>query len=184
MLIDVLSNGHAKGEATPEQATVTFSTGVTVTVRPLATMTVQLISAAVRKEASPHKPVPPLQKVEAIDGVTTVQNVNDPAYVAALGEWEQGIAAEVGTRFLKVLARRGVEMDIDPAWVAAFRADMEAAGAPIGELDDAEVYLYHYAAATPEDMEKLQRVALRQSQPTEEAVQAHVDSFRGDVSGP
>jgi hypothetical protein len=183
MLIDVISNGHTKEQRTPEVETITFSTGVTVTVRPLATMTVQLINAAVRKDPAFHRPDPPMQKVEAIDGATTVQNAADPAYVAALKEWEQRVAEEVGARFLKVLARRAVEIAVDAAWVAAFRADMDAAGAPI-EGDDAEVYLYHYAAPLAEDMELLQRKALRQSQPTEAAISEHTDTFRGDVSRP
>lgn len=179
-MVDFISNGHAKAERIPEVERITFSTGVTVTVRPLATMTVQLINAAVRKDKEFRRPDPPLQKVEAIDGVTTVQNTADPAYVAELAAWEQRVSEEVGARFLRVLARRAVEIDVDRAWVAAFRADMEAAGAPV-EGEDVEVYLYHYAAPTTEDMELLQRKALRQSQPTEEAVQAHIDTFRGNV---
>lgn len=184
MLIDVIpSNGHTKTHATPDLERITFSTGVTVAIRPLATMTVQTINVAVRKDPRFAQPKPPRQKVEAIDGPTEVAKPDDPAYLAELATWEARFGEEVGARFLRVLARRGVEMDIDEAWVAAFREDMTEAGAPVDELSDAEIYLYHYAAPTPEDMELLQRKALRQAQPTEEAVQAHVDTFRGDVSG-
>lgn len=184
MLMEVISNGHTKTHATPELETITFSTGVTVRVRPLATMTVQLINAAVRKDPAFRRPEPPRQKVETLDGPSEVANPNDPAYVAELAAYEARFGEEVGTRFLKVLARRGVVLDIDEEWVAAFRADMDAAGASVAALSDEEIYLYHYAAPLTEDMELLQRKALRLAQPTEEAVQAHVDSFRGDVSGP
>lgn len=184
MLIDVIpGNGHTKAERVPEVETITFSTGIMATIRPLATMTVQLINAAVRKDKDFQKPLPPLQKVEAIDGTTIVPNAADPAYVAALAEWEQRVSEEVGARFLRVLARRAVEISVDQTWVSSFRADMEAAGAPV-EGEDTELYLYHYAAPLPEDMELLQRKALRQSQPTEAAVQEHTDTFRRDVSGP
>jgi hypothetical protein len=181
-MVDTLTNGHAT-KAIPELEAITFSTGVSVKIRPLATMTVQTINAAVRKDARFVRPEPPRQKVEAIDGATEVANPDDPGYIAALADWQARFAEEVGVRFLKVLALRGVVMDIDGEWVAAFRADMDAAGAPVDDLSDAELYLYHYAAPLPEDMELLQRKALRQAQPTEEAVQAHADSFRGDVPG-
>jgi hypothetical protein len=181
--VDVLTNGHTKDHAPPALEQLTFSTGVTVTIRPLATMTVQTINAAVRKDPKFKQPEPPQQLVDTIDGVSKIANPSDPAYLEALKAWEARFGEEVGARFLKVLALRGVVMDIDAAWVADFRADMDAAGAPVVDLSDAEIYLYHCAAPTPEDMELLQRKALRQAQPTEEAVQAHVDTFRGDIPG-
>jgi hypothetical protein len=182
MTIAETTNGRALDRIIPPFEDVTLSTGVVVTIVPLATMTVQTINAAVRNDPAFAQPKPPLQKVETLDGPAEVPNPDDPHYTAALAAWSQRVQEETGMRFMRVLARRGVRMEIDTAWVDQFRADMDAAGAPI-DGSDAEVYLYHYAAPLPEDIELIQRKVLRQSQPTEEAVQAHVDTFPSDVSG-
>lgn len=175
-------NGHEPITETAPQ-TLTFSTGVTVMVRPLALLTLQAIGAAVRRDPSFQAPEPPIQEVQAIDGMTRVANPDAPSYQAALREHGARVTKEISRRVMRLIARRAVELAVDAAWVATFRDDMAAIGSEV-EGEDTEVYLYHYAAATPDDIAALQMAVLRRSQPTEAAVAEHAATFPGDVQGP
>lgn len=178
-----LANGHARGRVVPPLVELTFSTGVTVQIRPLALLTLQAIGTAARRELSAERPAPPLQDVTDLEGKKIkIANADEPGYLAALAEYDARVQMEIARRTMRVIALRAVEVEVDHEWVAQFRADMAVVDTAI-DGDDKELYLYHYAAPTGEDIANLQRAVLQRSQPTEAAVKEHIDTFPGDVSG-
>lgn len=152
---------------------VELSTGITVYVRKVSSYSRNAVLQSV------PKPKPPLVKVEYDEGQTAMEpNEADPAYQAALKDYEQALAIKAGD----VLLRLGVMVEIDHEVLDQLRADFKALDMEI-DADDKLAYLKHYAIGSDDDLALLGAIITSQSQPTEEAVQAHLATFPGDVEG-
>lgn len=181
----VILNGTAHhqsgGRAVPAFPSFTFpSSGRTVQVRKISPMTMERIARGVQKDMPP--PQPPVFEVELDGGVKTKEtNEADPAYQQALRDYREQFKLETGKRFMRLCASYVLVSDVPTDEVAEYRAAMDAAGAPVDDDDDRWVYLWEMCAAGQQDMQDFQAFVLGLSQATQEAVQAHVDSFRGDL---
>ena len=172
---------QTSGRAVPAHPSFTFgSSGRTVQVRKISPMTMQRIAQQVQKDMPP--PAAPVFEVEIDGGVTTTEtNDADPQYQAALRAYTEQVRLETGMRFMRLCASYVLVSDVPADEVAEYRAAMDAAGAPVDEADDRWVFLWEMCAAGQQDMQDFQAFVLGMSQATAEAVQAHVDSFRGDL---
>lgn len=152
---------------------VTLSTGVTVWARKVSPYTMAAASKSITK------PQPPMVTVDLGDGKKSTEvNEADPDYIAAVKEWQ----AAVSLRAVDVMLRLGVQVDIDQDALADLRAQFAALGLTMDE-DDHLAYIKHIAIASEEDMNALAAAITAKSQPTEGAVQDHLDTFSDHTSG-
>lgn len=152
---------------------VTLSTGITVYARKVSPYSRQAVMQSV------PKPKPPLVEVDYGEDKKGMEpNEADPDYQAALEEYTSAVAVKSGDAMLRL----GVMVEIDYDVLNALRMDFESLGMEM-DADDKLAYLKHVAIGSEEDLTLLGAVITSQSQPTEEAVQAHADSFSGDVEG-
>jgi len=183
-------NGHVKGRAVPALPSHTFQdTGITVRLRKLSPMTAQRLNEAIRKELPP--PSPPTYEVEY--GDTKVHEINDadPTYLARLGRWEQDAARLFNERMLKLVCLDAVEVTIGKAELAEIerkKRNLSRSGIVWEDdpaLDDDEnlryFYVQHICFGSGEDMKELYAAVNMRSQPTEAAVQSHIETFPGDA---
>jgi hypothetical protein len=180
-ILNGAAHHQTNGRAVPDYPSFTFaSSGRTVQVRKLSPMTMQRIAQQTQKDMPP--PAAPVYEVEIDGGVkTTETNEADPVYQQALRAYNEQVKYETGMRFMRLCASYVLASDVPVDEVAEYRAAMDAAGAPLGDEDDRWVYLWEMCAASERDMQDFQQYVLGRAQATPEAVQAHVDSFRGDV---
>lgn len=179
------TNGTAlKGRAAPPLPEHTFQdSGVTVRLRKIAPNTQAQLSLQVQREIP--KPQPPTVKTE----LGPEANDADPDYLRLVDAWESDCAMRLNRR-LFTLAALECECEVDMEEVERKQRNFRAIGFEweetegLSDQDRAKVfYIEHIACATQEDMREFYAAITRRSQPTEAAVQAHVDSFRSDVSG-
>lgn len=185
-----------KGRSVPPLPTFTFSTGVDVQVRKVGLTTQQAIIAALREAwsaAGKGEPQPPVERVnygtDEEPDYKEEPNDADPAYVAALATWSNDFYVEVQRRIL-TLAALEAEFTVDRPAVDRLRRHLARVGVTLEddpELDDDENakvhYFFHIAAAVQEELNAFYTALHRRSEPTEEAVQAHIATFPGDVAG-
>lgn len=132
-----------------------------------------------RKAASKGLAKPTAPLITPYENKTVTEpNENNPAYVAALSEYN----TTLGMRFLEKLFRYGVDYTLteaDAAKVAELRADADL------DLpkDDLQVFISRFLVRTNADLEALQAAIMGYSQPTEVQVAASIESFRPDVQG-
>lgn len=185
-----------KGRAAPPLPRFEFSTGVSVQVRKVGLTTQQAIIAALRAEWSAQgkgEPQPPVQRVnygtDEEPDWKDEPNRADPAYVAAVAEWNNTFYIEVQRRVL-TLAALEAEFEVDAETLARRRRHLARVGVTL--VDDPELtddenakvhYFFHVAAAVQSELTDFYQALSRRSEPTEEAVQAHIASFPGDVAG-
>lgn len=173
-----------KGRTPPALPEVTLhDSGYTVQIRSIGPTTLEALGQAVRKSL-PGKPEPPLNTVIGLDGKETQEpNPADPAYEAALVAYEGQVQAKVGARLMELMRTYAVVYEVDAETLTPFRTAMAAVGVEI-ELDDREAWWKHFILNSQADAQQLVSAVLRQSGPTEEAIQEKVASFPGDVQGP
>lgn len=186
MTTDTLhANGtHVKGRAVPPLPLYIFKdSGITVGLRKIAPNTQAQLSIQIQREYP--KPAPPVNQTE----LGAEANEADPDYLKAVREWERASAMALNRKMF-TLAALECECAVDMDEVARKQRSFRAVGFTWEEspdLSDEErakvFYIEHIACATTEDLREFYEAVTRRSQPTEAAVQAHVDSFRGDVSG-
>ena len=176
-----------------ERPTYTFKdSGVTVTLSKLGPSTIQDIDRAVRKQwrqtADPKKqePTPPVFQTD----VGPEANDADPDYQAKHRAWEAAVNAEVSTRLLDFAALYAVDVAVDHEALERLRSTYQAMGLELDEPEhlsqeqrDKLLYITRICIATAADLQEFSQAVTQRSQPTEEAVQAHVDTFSGDVQG-
>lgn len=151
---------------------LTLSTGVTVYVRKVSPYTRNAVARSV------PKPQPPMIDVD-YDGTTRSEpNEDDLGYLRQLKKWQE----EVNLRAGDVMLRLGVQVDIDHDALAAVREVLEASGVPV-DADDHLAYIKHVAVGCDDDMTAMGHIIASTSQPTEEAVQDHLDTFPDRVPG-
>jgi hypothetical protein len=170
------ANGHLKGRAAPALPQFTFpDSGITVGLRRFSPDTQDRIA----RELSRKSPPPPAPEIETELGAES--NPADPDYQQALNAYWMRIQLETNERMF-ALALRQIEVDIDRAVLDRLKADMEEIGTPLdADKDDRELYIRHVCISSVYDLTALLSYLQRRSLPTEEAVQEHLDSFRGDV---
>lgn len=191
------TNGHAKGRKVPPLPTFTFrDSGHTVAIRKLSPMTLQEMDRQLRREFPPPE-VPVVDVPDGDDGQTRKEaNPADPDYQQALVKWQQEHYERAGERTLRLVALRAVEVEVDADALVQLRKDLAIIGTPLPddpkltpEQNEKYLYVMHILIGSPEDMQDLQAVVMRRSQPTQEAVSEHIASFRNtgelsaDVSG-
>ena len=183
-------NGHVKGRAVPALPLHTFQdSGITVRLRKLSPMTSQRLSEAVRREFPP--PDPPTYEVEY--GDTKVREINDadPTYLARRQRWQEETAQIFNERMLKLVCLDAIEIDLDKyAQAEITRKKRSMAVVGVKWEDDPELsvdenarlfYVQHCCLASSDDLRELYTAVTARSQPTEAAVQAHVETFPGDA---
>lgn len=181
MLLDFVGDKKIEIKSPPPVPFTFPDSGITVLVRRMSPDTMNLIGQAVRKSMPP--PEPPQQEVEYPDGSKRMEkNESHPDYRNAMEVYVMEVAQEAANRMMRFIARR-VEVEVDLEAVQTFREDMEAIGVTLEETDDKVVYVRHILVSSKEDYQALTNFIAQISQPTKEAVDAHKDSFRSDVSG-
>ena len=180
-------NGHGqRGRTVPALPQHTFKdTGITIGIRKVGPSTQQSIARSIMRDM----PKPPIPMVETELGPEP--NPADPAYIAAMEQWQQETRSEL-TRRLMLIAALEADVTIDDAAradMARRRRSMQLAKTPYEddpdltpEENERVFYVLYVAAGTPEDLGEFGEVVMRRSVPTEEAVQEHIATFQGNLS--
>lgn len=186
------TNGRVKGRAAPPPV-LTLSTGYTLTARRLPPMTQQRIAEAIQRldvVRGITRPTPPLVE-GAVEGVME-PNEADPDYLAALERFEQASRIEFNDRLFLFVCLDAVEFELTDevqTLIDRTRRRLAKVGAWADDPDlekeenDRVLFIQHIAARSAEDMQRLYRSVIEQSEPTPEVVAQHVESFPGDASG-
>lgn len=164
-----------RGRETPPRPTHTFPNGAVATVRQLSQFTIASVELGIQKRYP--KPAPPL--APGVGGALE-PNEADPNYAAAVQMWQ----AEQQLRVLDALLELAVDVEVDPAALDGVRGAFDRLGLPLDEITDKVAYLKHVCVVdAARDLQPL-AVLIRGGVPTEDDVQAHVETFSGDVEQP
>ena len=155
---------------------LTLSTGIEVGIRKVSPYTLDAVRRSI------PAPTPPMIRNEYGPGdVREEPNEADPGYLRAVKNHQQAI----GTRAQDLMLSLGVALELDDAGrqqLSALREGLTALGVEI-EKDDRIAYIKHIAIGSDADLKALADAITSKSQPTEEAVQDHLNNFPGDVPG-
>ncbi len=164
------------GRAVPILPVFTFPySGYTVQCRKLTQGAIKLISRRIEKERP--APKPPQVQVKIGDQVTVEDNPNDPIYQEAARQYDQWARYRSGELTWEYIVNQCLVVEIDHALVAQIRAEFSDV---LTDNDtDRDIFLEHFVMPRKGDIDALFTFVTSESQPTEEAVQAHVESFRG-----
>lgn len=150
---------------------LTLSSGITVGIRKVSPHTRKAISKAI------PRPRPPMIEQDYGDGKTRMEpNEDDPQHQRNLEDWQQAIIDKAQ----EVMYSLGVVVEIDHDLLAARRAMFDELGIPMHRSDHI-AFIQHIAVATDEDAERIANAITNTSQPTEEAVQDHLETFPDHV---
>lgn len=186
----LIATGKQKGRKVPELPEFTFpGSGITVRIRRLGPFTLDAMSQQARFDEMP--PAVPIRMVNrAADDETPIyepeENPADPEYKDALREYERKIEESGSRKVMDAIIEHAVVVDVDPDSVKSAREFLKSIGVSQEEVDkesDHSIYVKHVCVATTEDLSMLQKFVVGESMPTEERIQAHEDSFRGNVQG-
>ncbi len=140
---------------------ITFSTNITIAVRPVSS----LLMVEVQK--SIPKPKPPVEKVANADGTFREEpNPHHPDYAKALDDW----TAEVEVAVRKLCIKRGVVLTLNEeqrAEVAEVREFMKTEYDRTLDDDDRYAYVAYVAIGGQDDYAKLVNTIVGRSQPTD-----------------
>lgn len=181
-------NGHVqKGRDVPPEKLYPFTfegTGRVVQVRKLSALLRDEVRRQVRRDPDfPKEPEPPMEEIDYGDRKLRHPNRGHPVYTQLLKQWNEELNRESGERLVSLVIRRGVVCEVDEHAVKQVRADMAAVGAALDDYDDHYVYVAFVCVGPSADYQELLRAVFERSIPSEEAVQAHIDSFRGALRG-
>jgi hypothetical protein len=186
-MVDVVTNGHAKGRVVPPLPEHTFQgSGITVRFRRIGPMAQQRLAQQIMLDDP--EPVPPMVKTE----LGEEPNPADPAHDRALKAWQARTFVKLNQQLL-VLAALECEVTIGDAEkeeIARRQRYLKAVGMPWepnADLDDREnervFYILYIACAESDDLSEFGQVVMKRSLPTEAAVAQHIETFPGDVPG-
>lgn len=180
-------SGRQKGRDVPPEKLYPFTfegTGRTVHIRKLSALIRDEVHRAVRRDPTfPSEPEPPIQEVDYGEGTVKRPNWQHSVYLEMQREWQARFIEEVSERLVNLVIRRAVVCEVDAAAVAQARADMAAVSVPLDAYDDHYVYVAFVCIGPRHDYNELLRTVFERSVPSEEAIQAHLDSFPDPVSG-
>lgn len=160
------------GRVPPEPARHTFPNGATATIRRMSQFTIASLEIGIGK-AYP-KPAPPL--APGIGGAME-PNPADPEYAAAVQRWQ----LETQLRVMDAMLDYAVDIEVDQAALDDVRTLFERVGAPLDEISDKVAYIKHCCVFDLSRDLSAVSALIRDGIPTEADVQAHVETFRGDV---
>lgn len=171
----------------------TFPTsGITVRTHRLGPWTQEDIRKSVRKKFPP--PTPPSGKTLVGDDLEIEEtNFADPDYRTRYQAWQTASSMRAATKLMEIIVEDCIvydAADIDPEHIAFERriAQRAASDDPIRqkeilEMTDREIFVRYVCLKSDQDLMALQEHVLGISQPTPEAVQAHIETFPSDVQG-
>lgn len=184
-MIETLNGAeHPKGRAAPPEKLEEFTfqgTGRTVQVRKLSTLIRDEVRRQVIRDPAFAEPQPPRQEVDYGDGKVKIAHRGHPVYQQLMAEWRERLNQEVGDRLVNLVIRRGVVCEVDTEAVATIRAALAEESIDTSAMSDHYVYVAFVCVGPYEDYTDLLKAVFERSTPAEAAVQAHIDSFRGDV---
>lgn len=173
------TNEQGRGRRVPPYPTVTLpDSGYTVSVRRIAADALQQIQITARRELDEKKPAVPVIETE----LGPEENQADPDYQQALVAWQDEVTLLVGMKFMTLVASYAVVTPTDEQAVSNLRDAMAAIGSELPG-SDRDVFIWGIVAPTEQDRQTLMAFVVGKSLPTEAAVQAQRDTFRGDVAG-
>lgn len=178
------TGGRQPGRAAPPERLydhVFEGTGRAVQVRKLSALIRDEVRRQVKRLPDFAEPQPPIVTVDYGEGKIKQPHRAHPLYQELLADWNARVTQAASDRLVELVIRRAVVCDIDPAAVAQVRADMAAVATPLDEYDDHYVYVAFVCIGPYADYQELLKAVFERSMPSPEAVQAHKDSFRGDL---
>lgn len=178
-----LNGAATKGRAVPDEVldTIVFSTGRSVQVRKVSSLLRERVRTAVRDQLKFEEPQPPMVEVDYGQGKQVIPHPGDPVYLDLMKLHQAKIADETGERVKRLMVKRGVVCEIDQAAVYTVREDLAEIGVDVSHEDDLWVYVAYICVGVYEDWTDLIQAIFARSAPTEAAIRAHQDTFRGDV---
>jgi len=175
------------GRAVPPESGLTLftfrDTGRTVHIRKVSTLLRAEVRRQVLRDPAFAEPQPPMSAVDYGDGTVQTPHTGHPEYVRLKAAWAARVNEAISERLKPLAIRRGVVAEVDADAVAAVRADMAALGVPLDDYDDPYVYVAFVCVGSEDDWVDLLKAVFERSTPSEEAVQAHMATFPGDVRG-
>lgn len=171
------------GRQVPKLDDFTFpNSGIPVQLRKVSPLLRDDVDAAVRRQHPP--PDPPMQVVDTGfgDGATPQPNIADPAYRAAVLEWQTAHWGRVAEALMRLAVARYIEVDVDAEAVAQLRVDMAALGVEL-DADDKYVYITRICIGSRADERDLSDALFTRQEQLREAVDSHKATFRGHVQG-
>ena len=151
-----------------------FSNGLEVGIKRVSPM------LAVELARKFPKPKPPMKQVKYGDEISLEPNPADPEYLATLEEWQ--VQQELRTQSMYI--RRGVVIELTDAQrkeLAELRQFWKDEYGMELDKDDKYAYITYIAMEGGEDIGGLLSAIAGVSRPTEEAIEAAVDSFQDNV---
>lgn len=179
-------NGRVKGREAPPELLYPFTfegTGRTVQIRKLSALIRDEVRRQVKRSPGFEEPQPPMVEVDYGDGKVRQPHRAHPVYQELLSDWNARITQEAADRLERLVIQRAVVCEVDEQAVKAMRADMAAVQTPLDDYDDHHVYVAFVCVGPQQDYNELLAAVFNRSLPSREAVQAHIDSFRGPVRG-
>lgn len=147
-------------------------TGVTFSIRKVSPMLVNEINKAY------PKPVPPMNEVDYGDGKKVKEpNESDPDYQKQLREHR----TLTFQKMQELMVERGVIIELtseQKAEVKQLRDQFKTIMNKELTGSDKSVFIFNIAIGTDSDLNELIQAITRRSQPTEEAIGEHLDTFR------
>ncbi len=178
------ANGRQKSRAVPPERLYDFTfegTGRTVQIRKLSALIRDEVRRQIKRRPEFAEPQPPMVEVDYGEGKIRQSHRAHPVYQELLKEWNARVTQEAGDRLVDLVIARAVVCDVDAGAVAEMRAAMAAIGLPLDDYDDHYVYVAFVCVGPYADYNELLKAVFERSTPSQEAVQAHIDSFRGAV---
>ena len=186
-IMEHVNGRHQQGRTAPALPEHTFKdSGITIRIRKVGPTTQQRLAQQIIKDNP--EPQPPVVETE----VGPEKNEADPEYIEKLAAWNTETRNQLTQRLLLISALEAeVEIDAEAKQdIARKKRHLTVIGIPYEdnpdltpEENDKVFYILHVAAATPEDLGEFSSAVMRRSVPTEEAVQAQITTFPGDVPG-
>lgn len=179
------TNGQAAVTSSSANApqTMTLSSGYTVGLRRQPGDVMVRARAAAEKELDEDRPAVPTQRLETEPGVwRDIPNAHDPAYLAALDEWNSRVATLTSQKLLLIMERIGLVFDVDHARLAELRETYALLGIDLPE-NDRSAYLGYVLAPTNDDQARLFVEVFGRGLPQEAQVALHRRMFPGNVEG-
>lgn len=177
------TNGrHQQGRAVPPELLYehTFQdTGRTIQIRKLSALARDEVRRQVKRSPGFEEPQPPVVEVDYGEGKIRQPHRAHPVYQDLLKEWNARVTQEAGERIAAFAIRRAAVCEVDKAAVQDTRAFMASINTPLDEYDDLYVYIAFVCVGSQQDYNEFLAAVFNRSIPSQEAIQAHLDSFPG-----
>ncbi len=175
----IKGNGHSAPSA--RMPTITLSSGITVRLNRQPADVMPKAQAAAQRALADVKPVAPSQSVETEPGVfRDIANEHDPAYQAALMEWNGKVNSLTSQKLLTLMERIGIVFEVDHARLTDMRETYALLDMDL-PADDRSAYLAYVIAPTHDDQARLFEEVYGKGLPQEAQVALHRRMFPGNL---